>query len=64
MPETFKAYIADFQGRALTRRDFRHGTNANKARPAWPGFVQWLGTVQPANAIVGDNWINVNVGEE
>ena len=35
-----------------------HGSNASTARPTTPGKVIWVGTVEPANAVDGDEWVD------
>ncbi len=55
---------------AQTRRPYRFGSNTAKARPllpsgaAWPGYIEWLGTGTPANALDGDTHISANLAEE
>lgn len=35
-----------------------HGATASAARPAGYVTVQWVGSVEPANAVNGDTWIS------
>jgi hypothetical protein len=35
-----------------------HGENAGAARPGGYPSVEWIGTVEPANAIDNDTWVN------
>lgn len=42
---------------ANTKGFVAHGANANVARPAGYGSIEWIGSVEPANAVDGDTWI-------
>lgn len=35
-----------------------HGATASTARPTGVLSVEWIGSVQPTNAVNGDTWIN------
>lgn len=35
-----------------------HGATASTARPSGYGSVEWIGSVEPLNAIDGDTWID------
>jgi hypothetical protein len=35
-----------------------HGATAGTARPTGSTYVEWIGSVQPTNAISGDTWVN------
>ncbi len=35
-----------------------HGATAGTARPSGYASIEWIGTVEPTNAINGDTWVN------
>jgi len=35
-----------------------HGNKADTPRPAGYASVEWIGSVEPANAVDGDTWVN------
>lgn len=37
-----------------------HGADASVARPAGYGSVEWIGSVQPTNAVDGDTWVDTS----
>lgn len=37
-----------------------HGSNAATARPAGVTYVEWMGSVQPANMTAVDTWVNTS----
>jgi hypothetical protein len=48
-------------GPAGTRADkgyVNHGNAASTPRPAGYVSVEWIGSVEPANAVDGDTWVN------
>lgn len=41
-----------------TKAVVQHGATASTARPSGYGSVEWIGSVEPLNAIDGDTWID------
>lgn len=37
-----------------------HGSDGNTARPSGYGSIEWIGSVEPVNAIDGDTWIDTS----
>lgn len=37
-----------------------HGATAGTARPSGYGSVEWIGSVEPTNAINGDTWVDTS----
>lgn len=35
-----------------------HGSDASVARPSGYTSVEWIGSVEPTNAVNGDTWVN------
>lgn len=38
-----------------------HGSTAGTVRPSGYTSVEWLGSVEPTNAIDGDTWVDTSV---
>ncbi len=43
-----------------TKAVVQHGATASTARPSGYGSVEWIGSVEPLNAIDGDTWIDTS----
>lgn len=43
-----------------TKAVVNHGATAGTARPSGYGSVEWIGSVEPTNAIDGDTWIDTS----
>lgn len=43
-----------------TKAVVNHGATAGTARPSGYGSVEWIGSVEPTNAINGDTWIDTS----
>lgn len=43
-----------------TKAVVNHGATASTARPSGYGSVEWIGSVEPTNAIDGDTWVDTS----
>ena len=59
-----KVLTSDASGNAawadVAKGYVNHGATASTARPAGYTSVEWIGSVEPTNAINGDTWINTS----
>ena len=43
-----------------TKAVVNHGATAGTARPSGYGSVEWIGSVEPTNAVDGDTWVDTS----